>query len=285
LSLGEIGAGLWAGGGSLLKSVGSVGVAGAALLGDAADAVIPGDAIDTSGTWQTAYEWGPHGQLEQQGASDTTRTAALYVNVGGLATATGALGVGTLGGSTLAVRAELEAVKVATNPLTVPVTVGVVEAAAGIDGPSGIDDGVRVLDDIAEAAQKYTDDAARSLTKQCAARGTPPLTNDPVTARMRIVNTAQQIQNTKPIVGHGSRIFSAAERAEFNAFADRARAVGLVENPFRTGSWGRTVNGKFQEVARIDIGDLTKGGHQRYSHLKIPGVGNHLPVNTPIPGE
>lgn len=73
--------------------------------------------------------------------------------------------------------------------------------------------------------------------------------------------------------------------AEFNTFACRPRAVGLVENPFRTGSWGRIGNGKFHEVVRIDIGDPMKGRNQRNSHLSIDGVGNHLPVNTPFPGE
>ena len=37
--------------------------------------------------------------------------------------------------------------------------------------------------------------------------------------------------------GFGGRTLSAAEQAKFDAFAVRARAQGLVENPNRTGSW------------------------------------------------
>jgi|GEM_PF-6189590 len=56
---------------------------------------------------------------------------------------------------------------------------------------------------------------------------------------MPIENAAQQLRNTELPRGLGGRTISAAERAEINAFGDRARALGLVENPHRTGSWGR----------------------------------------------
>jgi RHS repeat-associated protein len=85
--------------------------------------------------------------------------------------------------------------------------------------------------------------------------------------------------------GLGGRILTSAEQAEFKAFAARAQAQGLVESPYRTGSWGRWVNGKFVEVARIDVGEVAAHGWGGRTHIHNSGQGGHLPPNTPIPGE
>jgi RHS repeat-associated protein len=89
----------------------------------------------------------------------------------------------------------------------------------------------------------------------------------------------------KTTVGLGGRALSAAEQAAFDAFAARARALGLIENPHRTGSWGRMVNGKFQEVARIDVAEAGKAGWRGKTHVHIAGQEGHLDPTTKIPGE
>jgi hypothetical protein len=61
--------------------------------------------------------------------------------------------------------------------------------------------------------------------------------------------------------GMGGRTLSQAEQAEFETFAARARSAGLVESPYRTGSWGTIdSNGKFQEVTRVDVGEAGQAG-------------------------
>jgi hypothetical protein len=89
----------------------------------------------------------------------------------------------------------------------------------------------------------------------------------------------------KLTVGMGGRVLSPAEEAEFDAFAKRASALGLVENPYRTGSWGRTVSGKFQEVARMDLGEPGKPGWRGRTHIHIHGAKDHLDPATKLPGE
>lgn len=82
------------------------------------------------------------------------------------------------------------------------------------------------------------------------------------------------------------RNLSADEWAEFDAFGKRARDAGLVENPNRTGSWGRiSPDGRFEEVARIDVGEAGLPGFRGKSHVSIEGVGTHLPVDTKLPGQ
>jgi hypothetical protein len=83
----------------------------------------------------------------------------------------------------------------------------------------------------------------------------------------------------------GGRVLSAAEQAEFDAFAARARALGLTENPYRIGSWGRIVNGKFEEITRIDVAEIGKPGWRGKTHIHIRGQKGHLDPKTPLPGE
>jgi hypothetical protein len=59
----------------------------------------------------------------------------------------------------------------------------------------------------------------------------------------------------------------------------------LVENVNRTGSWGRIVDGKFKEVARIDLAELGKPGWGGKTHIHIDGNKDHLPLSTTLPGE
>jgi hypothetical protein len=86
--------------------------------------------------------------------------------------------------------------------------------------------------------------------------------------------------------GLGNRVLSAAEQAEFDAFAARAAKLGLVENPFRTGSWG-TINpgGKFEEVVRIDVAEPGQAGWRGQTHIHIVGQAGHLDPSTKLPGE
>lgn len=84
--------------------------------------------------------------------------------------------------------------------------------------------------------------------------------------------------------GMGGRILTAAERAEFEAFAARARASGLIENPRRTGSWGRyNADGDFVEVGRIDVGDAGRPGWRGKTHVHVGGGKEHLDPTTPLP--
>jgi hypothetical protein len=74
--------------------------------------------------------------------------------------------------------------------------------------------------------------------------------------------------------------------AEIEAFAERARRLGLTENPNRPGSWGRYLeNGKFKEAARIDPGIPGALGWGGKTHIHIDGQKPHLPLDTPLPGE
>jgi RHS repeat-associated protein len=105
-----------------------------------------------------------------------------------------------------------------------------------------------------------------------------------VTAPIRaILETGAREIATK---GMGGRLLTEAEQAEFSAFADRARSVGLQESPYRTGSWGVfDANGEFTEVTRIDVGDLGQPGWRGQTHVHIAGQDDHLPLTTRIPGE
>jgi hypothetical protein len=85
--------------------------------------------------------------------------------------------------------------------------------------------------------------------------------------------------------GMGGRVLSAAEKAEFDAFAQRAQKLGLVENPHRTGSWGRMTGGKFDEVARIDVAEVGKPGWRGRTHIHITGQNGHLNPAMRLPGE
>jgi hypothetical protein len=86
-----------------------------------------------------------------------------------------------------------------------------------------------------------------------------------------------------PTRGMGGRILTASEEAEFAAQAEKAKAAGLVENPYRTGSWGKMVNGKFKEVQRMDVGEAGETGWGAKTHVHNSGEKAHLPPETPIP--
>jgi RHS repeat-associated protein len=86
-------------------------------------------------------------------------------------------------------------------------------------------------------------------------------------------------------VGLGGRILSVAELTEFNVFAARAKALGWIENPFRSGSWGKTVDGKFMELGRIDVAEAGKLGWRGETHTHITGQKGHLDPTTKLPGE
>jgi hypothetical protein len=149
-------------------------------------------------------------------------------------------------------------------------------------GLRGLGNLFRKGDEIAEKGIE----AAENATKL-----TPPVTNDPLTARMRIENHARQRKNVEvPRVFDDRRPdlrpFTAEHRAQVNKFGDRCRALGWVENPMRTGEWGKMVNGKFKALARIDTPKLEMGGVQGQTHLWIYGVGNHIEdLTTKLPGE
>lgn len=82
------------------------------------------------------------------------------------------------------------------------------------------------------------------------------------------------------------RLLSPHEQAEFDDFARRALAVGLTENPYRGGSWGRyDGSGKFREVARIDVAEPGRPGWRGRTHIHINGGIDHLDPTTKIPGE
>lgn len=75
------------------------------------------------------------------------------------------------------------------------------------------------------------------------------------------------------------------QRQEFDDFARRAEALGLTENPFRKGSWGEIVNGRFREVARIDVGEAGQTGWRGRTHVHLNNGPEHLDPATKIPGE
>jgi RHS repeat-associated protein len=98
--------------------------------------------------------------------------------------------------------------------------------------------------------------------------------------------SAEAASSAGSTVGWGGRVLSSGEQAEFKAFGERAQAVGLEENPNRTGNWGKIgENGKFKEVARIDVGRNGASGEEGQTHIHVNGGADHLPVSTPIPGE
>lgn len=104
----------------------------------------------------------------------------------------------------------------------------------------------------------------------------------------RIVDKLAAEENAVRFATRGmkGRILGAEEKAAFDAFAQRAKDVGLVENPGRTGSWGRyTSQGKFEEVARIDVAEAGKPGFRGKTHTHVEGGGDHLDPTTKIPGE
>jgi RHS repeat-associated protein len=89
----------------------------------------------------------------------------------GKATSTGViLGGGAVAahGSQIAARTYVTTTAIATHPATGPVTIGVLESAAGIEGPGlpGPDDYVRIVDDVLEGGA----DAARGM-RRCAPAG------------------------------------------------------------------------------------------------------------------
>jgi len=86
-------------------------------------------------------------------------------------------------------------------------------------------------------------------------------------------------------VGLAGRALSVTEAAAFDAFAARVRPLGWVENPFRTGSWGEVVAGKFRELGRIDVAEVGKPGWRGRTHIHITGQAGHLDPLTPLPGE
>jgi RHS repeat-associated protein len=90
-----------------------------------------------------------------------------------------------------------------------------------------------------------------------------------------------------PPRGLGGRTLTPDEQAQFDAFGQRAQAAGLVESPYRTGSWGKIdpVTGKYQEVTRIDVAEAGQPGWRGQTHMHVAGQEGHLPLSTPIPGE
>jgi hypothetical protein len=100
-----------------------------------------------------------------------------------------------------------------------------------------------------------------------------------------LVHNASPGPTSFPTKGMGGRTLSAAEQAEFEAFAQRTKNLGLVENPNRTGSWGKMVGGKFKEVTRIDVAEAGKPGFRGKTHIHIDGTKGHLDPTTPLPGE
>jgi hypothetical protein len=76
---------------SIGKSIGSMGITVYALGQDAVGA-------DSRATWQTAYSWGPHGQLADQNADPWMRKTAMGANVGGICAAGGAAAAGPTAG-------------------------------------------------------------------------------------------------------------------------------------------------------------------------------------------
>jgi RHS repeat-associated protein len=101
-----------------------------------------------------------------------------------------------------------------------------------------------------------------------------------------MVAAAQYAAMIKATRGWGGRLLTETEQAEFDAFAKRAQSAGLQENPGRTGSWGKfDASGKFQEVARIDVGEPGQPGMRGETHIHVDGQGDHLPITTKIPGE
>lgn len=97
----------------------------------------------------------------------------------------------------------------------------------------------------------------------------------------------EQKHETKGMKG---RKLTDAEKKEFDAFGDRAKKLGLIENPNRTGEWGKMVDGKFQRVTRIDVAEPGKPGWRGKTHIHVyddkgEGGEDHLDPKTPIPGE
>jgi RHS repeat-associated protein len=88
-----------------------------------------------------------------------------------------------------------------------------------------------------------------------------------------------------PTVGMMGRLLTRSESAEFAAFGLRARRLGMVENPSRTGSWGQYQGGRFREVVRIDVGERGKPGFRGKTHVHVDGGAEHLPSTVRLPGE
>jgi hypothetical protein len=59
----------------------------------------------------------------------------------------------------------------------------------------------------------------------------------------------------------------------------------VIENPYRAGSWGEFVGGKFREIARIDVAEEGKSGWRGKTHIHIDGQKGHLNSVTKLPGE
>jgi RHS repeat-associated protein len=78
---------------SAASSVGSIFITGYAVGQDLVGA-------ESQDTWETAYDWGPHGQLANQNTPVWMRRTALGANVAGLAAGGGALAAGPLAGVT-----------------------------------------------------------------------------------------------------------------------------------------------------------------------------------------
>jgi len=83
------------------------------------------------------------------------------------------------------------------------------------------------------------------------------------------------------------RTLTPQQRAEFDAFAARAQALGLSPSPFRTGTWGRIdADGRFREVARVDVGEPGQPGFRGRTHIHVPpDFSDHSDPQTPFLGE
>jgi hypothetical protein len=81
-------------------------------------------------------------------------------------------------------------------------------------------------------------------------------------------------------------MLSPQEKAQFDAFGERAAKAGLRPSPYRTGSWGRIdSSGKYHEVTRIDVAEAGQPGWRGQTHMHVEGTDGHLPLTTNIRGE
>ncbi len=192
---------------------------------------------------------------------------------------------------------------VAIASVSVAATIGT-EGSLGPLGWAGVlyasDLGASGLHDL------WTGEPSRTLSNQALKAGVQAAGADPQTAEQfadwaeftaqiaipiaAAVRTPPQrpsplVKITPATVGLRGRVLSAAEQAEFTKFGARARRLGLGENPHRTGSWGQSIKGKFQEVTRIDVAEPGKPGWRGKTHVHIEGKPGHLDPNTKLPGE
>jgi RHS repeat-associated protein len=107
----------------------------------------------------------------------------------------------------------------------------------------------------------------------------------PYVRPIRPAHTSGQPYGNPPVGLQGRPSLTPREHQEFDAFAARARALGLVENGYRTGNWGTVVNGRFREICRIDVGERGMSGYRGITHIHVNGGPEHLPFHSPLPGE